>query len=315
MKGFTRKGRYKMTEERKQYDYLEYGKIEDGKHFVDVIGFISANRVYNRKGGVRSFGIPLQNVQGTVASMFPDDFTKEELPETVWANVVMFNSDKLGDKFTEAIDGKERIRVRVTGIARVDEYKGNKSVEVVAEDFTILWDNNTKGTQISGVKDEESYLVGKAIEKGKGFMAVEGFVSRPELREMSDGKKVLNFGIAANQASDEIKKTLSTAIEGEPTWINVSVFDNDYFAEAEQAAQVIRTGAAIAGLGFAQVEEYEGVERVNLTLNGFEMLKFAKKEGEDEEAGVGVGAFSEDFEESPFESESEFEYDDDDLPF
>lgn len=309
-----------MTE--KNYDYLEFGRggRSDGGVLVDFIGFVSTKHIRTRAGGMKSFGVPLENVQRRIASIFPDDFDESSLPETNWINVAMFNNEnfKLAEQFEKAIEGKERIRVRITGVAKVDEYNGNKSVSVIANNFHILWADTYQGTNVGGGEDGYSYVSGQRLdEKGKALMAIQGFVNNPETRVMPDGRSVLNFSIALNKAQSEVNYALQSNIDSEPIWANVAIFDNDYFPAAEQAAKVIRQGAAIAGFGFAKAEEYEGTERLAVTLNGFEMLRFAPREEDNgmqvDTVGVATDStYNEDMEDY-FDTSAE--YDDDDLPF
>lgn len=305
-----------MTKTEKRYDYLSYGKGKDGKVLVDTIGFVSAKNIRDAKNGdVRSFGLPLENVQGTVAAMFPDDFNKADIPETVWVNVALFNNEnvKLADRFSKAIEGKERIRVRISGVARIHEYNGTKSVEVIANDFHILWAPAYKGTNIGGGTDGYSYVSGTpGSEAGTAVLAVQGNVNRPELRAMPNGKQVLGFSLALNKASKKINYALGTNLSDDAIWVDVAIFDNDHIARGQQAAKVLRQGAAIAGVGFAKVEEFEGKQKIKLSLNDFEVLKFAKDgEGESSTPPVNTQAF----EETPFDTDASIDIDDDDLPF
>lgn len=309
-----------MTEERINYDYVEYGRKEDGRVAIDMIGFVSTKNINERAGGMRSFGVPLENVQGTMQAMFPDDFSRDSLPGTNWFNVAIFNSEnyKLAERFGKAIEGKERIRVRITGIAEVNEYNGNKSVSVVANDFHILWTDSSKGTSVGGGDDGYSYVSGQKLKDGEGLMAVQGFVANPALRSLPDGRNVLNFSMMLNKANSAINYTLGSDIKEDAVWINIAIFDRDNYAAATNAAKVIRKGAAIAGFGFAKLEEYEGKERVALTLNGFDMLRYAPLD--EDSSGVtdttdSFNATVEEFDESPFEESSEFQFKDDDLPF
>lgn len=306
-----------MTE-RKEYGYLEYGRggREDRGVTVDMIGFVSTRNIRTRAGGMKSFGIPLENVQRTVAAMFPEDFKAEELDETIWVNVALFNNEgfTLADRFDKAVEGKERIRVRITGTATVNEYNGRKSLSVVARNFHILWADTFKGTSIGGGEDGYSYVSGQQLdEKGTALLGVQGFVNRPELRSLPDGRNVLNFSIALNKANGELNYALKSNLQDDPTWVNVAIFDRDNYPVATNAAKVLRQGAAIAGFGFAKLEEYEGKERVSLTLNGYDILKFAPLEEGEEMATVTAGAH--DFDDSPFEDSSDTDFDDDDLPF
>lgn len=310
-----------MTEqERVNYDYVEYGRKEDGRVAIDMIGFVSTQYIRERAGGMRSFGVPLENVQGTMQAMFPEDFSRDALPETNWFNVAIFNSEnyKLADRFAKAIEGKERIRVRITGIAEINEYNGNKSVSVVANDFHILWADTFKGTNVGGGEDGYSYVSGQKLDEGEGLMAVQGFVANPELRGMPDGRNVLNFSMALNKANSEINYTLGSDIKDETVWINIAIFDRENYPAATNAAKVIRKGAAIAGFGYAKLEEYEGKERVALTLNGFDMLRYAPLDEDTTSTTETSGAFdntAETFDENPFEESSEYQFEDDDLPF
>lgn len=307
-----------MTKTETRYDYLSYGKGKDGKVLVDTIGFVSAKNIREAKNGdVRSFGLPLENVQGTVAAMFPDDFNKADLPETVWVNVALFNNEnvKLADRFSKAIDGKERIRVRISGVARIHEYNGNKSVEVIANDFHILWAPEYKGTNIGGGTDGYSYVSGTpGSEAGTAVLAVQGHVNRPELRTMPNGKSVLGFSLALNKASRKINYALGTDLNDDAIWVDVAVFDNDHIARGQQAAKVLRQGAALAGVGFAKVEEFEGKKQIKLSLNDFEVLKFAK-DGEGDTSSTPPAASSQSFDDAPFDTDSSIDIDDDDLPF
>lgn len=309
----------------KQYDYFSYGKIEDGKVFGDAIGFVTVDRIREAKNGdVRSFGLPLENVQGTVAAMFPEDFTKDGLDETVWLNVAMFNNEnfKLADRLKKAVDGKKRVRIRVSGEVRVHEYNGKKSVEMVASDFHILWADTYKGTNIGGGEDGYSYAIGRKIEEGKAQVAIQGFVSRPELRQLDDGRSVLGFGVALDKADKALAYALGVEVpSGQTTWVDVSIFDNDHFPRAVQAAKVVRSGAALALQGYATVEEYTDKEgnvkkAIRLIANDFEVLKFAAKDGEENasvaQTDVTTTAF---VDESPFDDNADFDFDDDDLPF
>lgn len=302
----------------KRYDYLTYGKGKEGRVLVDAIGFVSSKNIRDAKNGdVKSFGLPLENIQSTVAAMFPEDFSKADVPETFWLNVALFNNEnvKLADRFSKAIEGKERIRVRVTGVAKVREYNGNKSVEVVANDFHILWAPSYKGTNVGGGQDGYSYVSGTpAAEAGTAVLAVQGNVNRPELRDAGNGKSVLGFSLALNKASKKVNYALGTNFSEDALWVDVAIFDNDHIARAKQAAKVLRQGAAIAGIGFAKVEEYEGKQRVKLSLNDFEVLKFAK-DGEGEGNASTPPVNNQDFDESPFDTGASIDIDDDDLPF
>ena len=314
-----------MSETEKRYNYLSYGKLEDGKVLGDATGYVTVDpeRIREAKNGdVVSFGLPLENVAGTIAAMFPGDFDKASLPETNWLNVAMFNNDnfKLADRFKKAIQGKERIKIRVTGLVSVNEYDGKKSLQMWADNFHILWEKSYKGTNVGGGEDGYSYAVGRPMEKGKGQLAIQGFVARPEIREMKDGKKVLGFGVALNKVSKTLNYVLGSNLPmDEVTWVDVAIFDSDNFARAERAAKVIRQGAAIAGIGYATIEEHEGKERVSLSLNDFEVIKFAPRdedasEEQDTKVTAGVTAVNTP-DESPFEDDFDMDFDDDDLPF
>lgn len=303
----------------KVYDYLAYGRLQEGKVYGDAIGFVSTKNIRSAKDGdVRSFGLPLENIQGTVGAMFPEDFDKASVPETVWLNVAMFNNDnfKLADRLTKAINDKERVRIRVTGEIHVKEYQGKKSLEMYADDFHVLWADSYKGTNIGGGTDGYSYVTGRPLEKGKAQVAIQGFVSRPELRSMSDGRKVLGFGVALNKADRTLNYALGAALPQEDTtWVDVAIFDNEGFERAERAAKVLRQGAAISGLGYASVEEYEGKERVSIALNGFQVIRYAPRD-EEGESNVSASIPENDIvDDNPFDENVDFDFDDDDLPF
>lgn len=310
-----------MAEQTKNYDYMGYGKAGD-KVMLDVIGFVSTKNVRTANdGGVQSFGLPLENVGNTISSIFPADFPKGSLPETNWINTVMFNSDnvKLADRFAKAIAGKARVRVRVSGLGRIHEYNGKKSVELVANDFHILWSETFKGTNIGGGSDGYSYVSGMPIEAGKALVAIQGFVNKPELRPLPDGRHVLGFGVALNKANKSLTHIMGQDVAGDPIWVDVAIFDNDHFAQAERAAKVLRHGAALAGIGYAKTEEYEGKVRIRLSLNDFDVLKYAK-DGEQAAAETvttpmgGTGTVIETS--TPFDSHTgAIDFDDDDLPF
>lgn len=305
-----------MTE--KNYDYMQFGRGKDGKVIVDAIGFVSTKNIRDAKNGdVKSFGLPLENVGGTVSAMFPEDFPKGTVDDTFWLNVAFFNNEnfKLADRFAKAIDGKDRVRIRVTGVAEINDYNGKKSIQLAGNDFHILWAKGYKGVNVGGGEDGYSYVSALQGKEAKtAHMAVQGYVNRPQVRDMGNGKSVLGFGLALNKASKKVNFALGTDLSEDTMWVDVAIFDTDDIPFAQRAAKVLRQGAAIAGLGFAKVEEYEGKERINLSLNGFDVLKYAKDGEGNDSAKVPVGAGAPVEDDSPFSGDV-VDIDDDDLPF
>lgn len=309
-----------MTEEKKNFDRLSFARIGE-EIVVDFEGFVSTSRIRVYKdGAVSSFGVPLENVQKTIAAMFPQDFIADDLPETNWLNVTMFDNkgDMLSTRLGADIDGKKRIRIRVTGTVSLNTFEGKKSIDVRALDYYILWDKTMKGTKIGGRNEGPSYFYGKKIEDGTAQVAIQGYVNNPKLSPMSDGRKVLSFGLAVEKRTADINQLLGTSFNDETVWVNVAVYDSETYPFAQKSAQVIRQGAAIAGLGYAKRDEFNGKEQVRFTLDSFNVLKYAKfeepTEKEEVQELVTVGA-GESVDDSPFDNNFDFDLLDDEHPF
>ena len=67
---------------------------------------------------------------------------------------------------------------------------------------------------------------------------------------------------------------------------------------------MLRHGAAIAGLGYAKIQEYKGTESVQLSLDSFNVLQYAKKEENPEDVSVSDEDLLND---SPFEPDTDID--------
>ena len=215
-----------MTKYKKRFDRLSYARIDDKTMLVDFEGYVSTRFINSYKeGDILSFGVPLESIQRTLVAMYHDVFTLYGLPETNWLNVAVFNNkgSELAKVLAEDIAGKDRVRIRITGTASINEYKGKKSLQVTAKDYHVLWNNASKETDIG----DPSYVSGEGVEPGVAQLAIQGYVINPDMAELSDGRNVLNFGLAVNQATDKLNDILGSRLEGDTVWLTVAVYDSE----------------------------------------------------------------------------------------
>lgn len=122
--------------------------------------------------------------------------------------------------------------------------------------------------QIGGV---DTYAANATIQ---GFIA-----SDPVVREMADGRKVLNISVPLNNTGKKITGALGFTDKADETlWIRASIFDSEHIPAATRAEKVLKKGQLIVLNGLVKAEEYNGKLYYNMNVNDFK-ISWSKEMG------------------------------------
>jgi len=111
-------------------------------------------------------------------------------------------------------------------------------------------------------------------------VTLQGFIGNdPEVREMKDGRKVMNISIALNNIGKKINGAIGIKEKaGETTWIRASIFDSEHVPAATRAEKVLKKGMLVALNGYVKPEEYNNQLQLNMTVDQFK-ISWSKEKG------------------------------------